>query len=119
MAILLTAFFTVLILLAVSAGGFIMQKRGMVCESCIPGFSKVLLYVCQPCLAIYTIYEADRSVDSIKRLLVFAGLLAVIFLLVMGGAFLLLPRDPTKSLTLAWDFGVDNAKKVLDTFCIQ
>ncbi len=33
-----------------------------------------------------------------------------------GGAFLLLPRDPTKSLNLAWDFAVENAKKTLDAF---
>ncbi len=33
-----------------------------------------------------------------------------------GGAFLLLPRDPTKSINLAWDFAVEDAKKVLDDF---
>ncbi len=33
-----------------------------------------------------------------------------------GGAFLLLPRDPTKSITLAWDFAVEDAKSVLDDF---
>ena len=33
-----------------------------------------------------------------------------------GGAFLLLPRDPTKSISLAWDFAVEDAKKVLDDF---
>ncbi len=32
------------------------------------------------------------------------------------GAFLLLPRDPTKTVTLAWDFAVEDAKKVLDDF---
>lgn len=33
-----------------------------------------------------------------------------------GGAFLLLPRDQTNSINLAWDFGVEKAKKVLDDF---
>lgn len=33
-----------------------------------------------------------------------------------GGAFLLLPRDPTKSLNLAWDFALEGAKKTLDDF---
>ncbi len=33
-----------------------------------------------------------------------------------GGAFLLLPRDPTNSINLAWDFSVESAKKTLDSF---
>ena len=33
-----------------------------------------------------------------------------------GGAFLLLPRDPTRSINLAWDFAVEDAKRVLDDF---
>ncbi|MBQ9914493.1 MAG: prolyl oligopeptidase family serine peptidase [Clostridia bacterium] len=33
-----------------------------------------------------------------------------------GGAFLLLPRDPTNSISLAWDFAVEDAKRVLDDF---
>ena len=36
-----------------------------------------------------------------------------------GGAFILLPRDPTKSLNLAWDFAVENAKKTLDSFIAE
>ncbi len=34
----------------------------------------------------------------------------------VGGAFLLLPRDPTQSINLAWDFAVESAKKTLDSF---
>lgn len=33
-----------------------------------------------------------------------------------GGAFLLLPRDPTENVGLAWDLTVDKAKSVLDSF---
>lgn len=36
-----------------------------------------------------------------------------------GGAFLLLPRDPTDSINLAWDFAVDDAKRVLDDFIAE
>ncbi len=36
-----------------------------------------------------------------------------------GGAFLLLPRDPTKSINLAWDFAVEDAKRVLDDFIAE
>lgn len=36
-----------------------------------------------------------------------------------GGAFLLLPRDPTNSINLAWDFSVESAKKTLDSFVAE
>ena len=108
MAILLTAFFTVLVLLLVAAGGFILKKRDMVSDACIPGFSKVLLFICQPCLAVYTFCEAEYSAESVKRMLIFAGLLLVVFLLMLGSAFLVLRRRYEKPiyriLTIATTF---------------
>ena len=108
MAILLTAFFTVLVLLLVAAGGFILKKRDMVSDACIPGFSKVLLFICQPCLAVYTFCEAEYSAESVKRMLAFAGLLLVVFLLMLGSAFLVLRRRYEKPiyriLTIATTF---------------
>ncbi len=98
MVILLTAFVTVLILLLVSAAGFVLQKRNMLSESCIPGFSKVLLFVCQPCLAVYTFYNVECTAETVKSLFVFAGLLIAVLVAVMGGAFLVLRRKYGKPL---------------------
>ena len=73
MTILFTAFFTVLILLAVALAGFILRKKNMVDDGCIPGFSRVLLYICQPCLAIYTFSEVQRGAAAIGSFLAEQG----------------------------------------------
>lgn len=98
MSILITAFFTVLILLAVSLGGFILRKKNMVGDGCIPGLSKVLLYICQPCLAIYTFSEVQYSWQLVKNLLIFAGLLAVVYVAVLGGSFLVLRKKYSSAI---------------------
>ena len=98
MTITLTAFFTILILLSVSSAGFILQKKEMLSQNCIPGFSTVLLYICQPCLTVYTFYEADITLENVKNMLVFAGLLLFVFLLVLGGAFLILRKKYDRAI---------------------
>lgn len=80
----------VLILAAVP--GYIMMKRKMIDEACISGFSKILLFVCQPCLAIYTFTSATLSAEKLLEVGIFAGLTALIFLIVLGGAYLFLHK---------------------------
>ena len=90
--IFLTAFITVLILLAVACGGYALQRSGMLSESCIPGFSKVLLYVCQPCLAVYTFSGVEFSLEAVKELLIFAAFIIALFIIILGGAYLVLHK---------------------------
>ena len=52
---------TVAVLLLVAAPGYIMMKKKMLSEKSIAEFSKVLLYVSQTCLAIYTFLQPKQQ----------------------------------------------------------
>ena len=85
----------VAVLLLTAVPGFLFTKTRLIGEECISGFSKVLLFVCQPCLAVYTFGNIDPAVDKGEKLLslaVFAGLTVLIFAIVLGGAYLVLAR---------------------------
>lgn len=82
----------VAVLLLATVPGYIMMKRKMLDEACISGFSKVLLFVCQPCLAVYTFTSATLSAEKLIEVGIFAGLTAAIFLIVLGGAYLFLHK---------------------------
>jgi hypothetical protein len=55
------ALIAVSVLLLIAAPGYILMKRKMLSESCIPGFSKVLLFVCQPCIAVFSFRGIAKS----------------------------------------------------------
>ena len=84
------ALIAVAVLLLATVPGYIMMKRKMLDESCIAGFSKVLLFVCQPCLSVYTFTSATISTEKLIDMGIFAALTVAIFLIVLGGAFFLL-----------------------------
>ena len=86
------ALVSVLVLLLAAVPGYIMMKKKMLDESCISGFSKVLLYVCQPCLAVYTFTSSTLSGEKLLEIGIFAGLSAAVFLIVLGGAYLILRK---------------------------
>jgi predicted permease len=83
---------SVLTLLAMASSGFLLKKTNMVSESCIPGFSKVLLYVCQPCLIVYTFASAEFSLEMLCNFGIFFLMLLTVHILMLGGAFLILKR---------------------------
>ena len=56
------ALFAVLSLLLVAVPGYVLTKKNVIGTECIASLSKILLYVCQPCLAVYTF----KSVLSIS-----------------------------------------------------
>ena len=66
-------FIAVLTMLAYAMPGYILIRRRMISTECIPGFSKVLLYVCQPFLAIHTFCSAEYSTQMLLQILMFAG----------------------------------------------
>ncbi len=110
MTTFLIALGTVGVLLLIAAPGFLLIRRKMVSEDCIPGLSKVLMYVSQPCLAVYTFLSADFSVQKLGDIGVFALLTIAIHALVLGGSFLLLNRRSAEQviyriLTIGSTFG--------------
>ena len=82
----------VAVLLLTAVPGYLLIKRRMVSEDCISGFSKVLLYVSQPCLAVYTFRTTEFSMERIWNMLILAGLTAALMLFMLAGAFLLLKK---------------------------
>ena len=80
----------VAVLLLATVPGYIMMKRKMLDEACISGFSKILLFVCQPCLSVYTFTSATISKEKLIDMGIFAALTVAIFLIVLGGAYFLL-----------------------------
>lgn len=86
------ALISVAVLLLAAVPGYIMMKRRMLDEACISGFSKILLFVCQPCLAVYTFTSSTLSKEKLIDVGIFALLTAAIFLVVLGGAYIVLHR---------------------------
>ncbi len=86
------AFIAVLVLLLTAVPGFIFIKKKMVSEDCIPGLSKVMMYFCQPCLAIYTFKSATFSAEKLFDLGIFALLAIAIHVIMLLGAWLILRK---------------------------
>ncbi len=89
---------TVAALLLVAAPGYLMIKTKMLSESCISGFSKVLLYVSQPCLAVYTFSILDFSVGKLAEIGLFTLLTLGIMIIMLGGTYLVLRKKCEKPI---------------------
>lgn len=88
----LVTLFAVAILLATAAPGFIFVKRGMVSERCTADFSKVLLFVCQPCLAIDTFSDATFSWQMLFNIGIFLLATIAIHAVMLIGSCLVLRK---------------------------
>ena len=86
------SFFAVLVLLITAVPGYLLLKFKALPESAITSFSKILVFVCQPCLAVYTFSSAEFSVEKLCDIGVFALLCLVIHAVMLGGSYLVLRR---------------------------
>ncbi len=94
----LSTLITVVALLLVAAPGYLMIKTEMLSTDCISGFSKVLLYVSQPCLAVYTFSNVEFSGERLLEMGLFALLTLAIMALMLGGTYLVLRRRCEKPI---------------------
>lgn len=96
------------ILLLEAAPGFVFVKKKMLGGDSAAAFSKVLLYLCQPCLAVYTFSSAEFSAEKLADIGLFSLATLVINGLMLGGAVLILRRKfadtSYRVLTLAMAF---------------
>ncbi len=76
------------ILLLIAVPGYILKKKKMVGEDCMPSLSKILLFVCQPCLSIYTFKSATFSPEMLGNIGIFALLALIVQILMLGIAYL-------------------------------
>ena len=88
----LVALGAVAVLLATAVPGYVLKKKNMVSEDTMPALSKILLYICTPCLSIYTFKNATFSMQMLGNILIFALLALIVQILMLGIAYLLFRR---------------------------
>lgn len=85
-------------LLLIAIPGYLLKKKKMVGEDSMPALSKILLYVCQPCLSIYTFKSAAFSMEKLGSIGIFAALALLVQILMLGVAYLILRKRMEKPL---------------------
>ena len=100
----------VAVLLVTAVPGFVLKKLGLLPGECILGFSRILVYVSQPCLIIYTFMSTPFSRERLASLGWFALACLAIHAVMLGGAFLVLNKKSREGiiyriLTVATTFG--------------
>ena len=98
----------VVVLLVMAASGYVLIRRKMVSDNAMADFSKALLYICQPCLYVYTFLSLPRSVENLIKIGVFTALAVLINAIMLVSAFLILykkSKEPIyRIITLATTF---------------
>jgi len=86
----LIALSTVLVMLFYALPGFLLVKTRLVPAEGISSFAKLLMYVCQPALIIYSFMQAEFSAELLcDMLFVFVFVLAVLAAVILAARFLL------------------------------
>jgi predicted permease len=86
----LIALSTVLVMLFYALPGFLMVKTKLVSEDAISSFAKLLMYVCQPALIIYSFMQVDFSFGLLfDMLVVFFFVLLVLVAVILAARFAL------------------------------
>lgn len=100
---------TVAIMLLYAIPGFIMMKAKMVNEEAIKAISKIMIFVCQPCFAVYAFNQLEFSWAFLGQVLIFMAVIIILKLCVIT-MFVLIYRkkfDDVKYriMTIASNFG--------------
>lgn len=82
---------TVAILLLYAVPGYLLVKSRAVKGEHIPNFSKLLLYVCSPCMIVYSFRKMQFSAESVKNL-VLCFVITLVFQFLMLFLYFLLFR---------------------------
>lgn len=92
MEIFLIALVAVAVLLLQAVPGFAFAKLRIVGEDATKTLSKILMYFCQPCLAVYTFTSCEFSADTLADIGLFALAAVVINAVMLGAGALVLRR---------------------------
>lgn len=85
----LTTLIMVGIMLLTAVPGYILIKTKAVKPESISAFSKVLMFVCQPALTIYSFNKADFTKELGINLLIFFGIITAVQLIFIGFFYLI------------------------------
>ncbi|MGN0797911.1 MAG: AEC family transporter [Christensenellales bacterium] len=89
MELFLITLTTVGIMLAYAIPGFVTVKTGIIKPQAISAFAVILMYVCQPCLTIYSLTRVEYSPDVFARMMIFLALTFVLQAVVLGVYYLI------------------------------
>ena len=99
----------VTVLLLAAAVGYLLARTRVLSENLIPGLSKILVYVCQPCLAVYTFSQAEFSLELLMGVGIFAAFIILVHALMLASSYLFLKkksREPVyRIITIGTTFG--------------
>lgn len=84
-----TLFATVALLLII-VPGFIIGKTKLVSERATVDLTKILLFICSPCMFFMTFQKLERDLSLLLDLLIFALLVLLINAILLGSAYLFL-----------------------------
>lgn len=79
----------VAVLLIATVAGYFLRKAGVFTQNATKDLSKLLVYVSQPCLAVYTFMSTEYSVQKLIDIGIFALLVLAIHVIVMGASYLI------------------------------
>lgn len=79
----------VAVLLLATVAGYFLGKAGVFTQNATKDLSKLLVYVSQPCLAVYTFMSTEYSVQKLIDIGIFALLVLAIHVIVMGASYLI------------------------------
>ncbi|HKL73851.1 MAG TPA: AEC family transporter [Clostridia bacterium] len=100
---------TVVIMLAYAIPGYLLIKSKIINSNSISAFAVLLLYVCQPCLSLYSFQKVSYSSNLALNMLIFFALSATIQLFMLGGMFLIFRKKYSnpkyRVITLGSTFG--------------
>ncbi len=104
--VFLTALRAVAVLLLIAVPGYLLMKGKAIGQACISGLSKILIYVTQPALAIYTFSSAEYSASKLADIGIFALLTLVIHTVIVGVAYIAFRRQYKKAIWRVMTIGV-------------
>lgn len=100
---------TVLMMLLYAIPGYIFVKSKAIKPDSISAFARVLLYVCQPCLSLYSFQKVSYSPDLFANMGIFFGLSVFIQIFMLAVCYIILHKkyDNAKYrvITVATTFG--------------
>lgn len=91
-------FVAVLALLLIILPGYAIGKTKLVSEKATVDLTKILLFVCSPCMFFMTFQKLEHNLDILWDLLFFALFVLLINAVMLGGAFFLLFKKQTEPL---------------------
>lgn len=89
----ITTLIMVGIMLAYAVPGFILVKIKAIKPESISAFSRVLMYICQPALTLYSFNKADFSKALGINLLIFFAIITVLQIIFIGFFFLIFRKN--------------------------